>query len=365
MTQLPQRIGSALALFMRPALWQAQIKHYGVDPSYRRLARMNQLTGHLLDPIRRYERWRYETAIGSTPITAPPVFILGFWRTGTTYLHEVMACDPQFAYPDHIQMFAPEAYLTAGGVINRLLRLVAPETRVVDHMPLDFDRPQEDEVGLMNLTPYALYHWWLFPQSCRELVTRYVLFEGISDAELDGWRQSYRHLLQKLTFASQGRQLILKNPPNTGRIRQLLALFPDAKFIHIYRDPVQVIPSFIQMHTMSFHMNQLQAVTPGQIRESTLDTFERVMQRYLADRDLIAPDRLIEVRYEEFVGDPLRHLRRIYDHLCLGDYDAVEARFKQDIAGRASFQPTQRTIPPDLIAEVRERCAFAIREWNY
>ncbi|MEO8269188.1 MAG: sulfotransferase, partial [Aureliella sp.] len=45
--------------------------------------------------------------IRETQITAPPIFILGHWRSGTTLLHEMLVGDPQFACPNTFQCFAP------------------------------------------------------------------------------------------------------------------------------------------------------------------------------------------------------------------------------------------------------------------
>ena len=45
------------------------------------------------------QRLIYGRRIAAAEITQPPIFIIGHWRSGTTYLHELMVCDERLAYP--------------------------------------------------------------------------------------------------------------------------------------------------------------------------------------------------------------------------------------------------------------------------
>ena len=49
-------------------------------------------------------------AIEATRVEAP-VFILGHYRSGTTYLHELLSNDPGFASPNRFQAFNPSTFL--------------------------------------------------------------------------------------------------------------------------------------------------------------------------------------------------------------------------------------------------------------
>src|SRR6188768_1544944 len=51
--------------------------------------------------------------IADRPITQPPVFIIGHWRSGTTLLHEYLCLDDQFGYPTTYQCFAPRHFITS------------------------------------------------------------------------------------------------------------------------------------------------------------------------------------------------------------------------------------------------------------
>ena len=93
------------------------------------------------------------------------------------------------------------------------------------------------------VSPYALQWGYLFPQKINHYLEKYVLFENISCDEIQDWKNSYLYLLKKLSIANKSRQLVLKNPPNTARIKMLLSLFPNAKFIYIHRNPFEVYAS--------------------------------------------------------------------------------------------------------------------------
>ena len=56
------------------------------------------------------QRLIYGRRIAATEIKEPPIFIIGHWRSGTTYLHELMVCDERFAYPDVLRMLRAEPF---------------------------------------------------------------------------------------------------------------------------------------------------------------------------------------------------------------------------------------------------------------
>ena len=82
---------------------------------------------------------------------APPIFILGHWRTGTTLLHEFMIRDERFGYPTTYECMDPNHFLLTEGLFTRWLNFLVPTHRPMDNMKAGFDRPQEDEFALCML----------------------------------------------------------------------------------------------------------------------------------------------------------------------------------------------------------------------
>ena len=97
-----------------------------------------------------------------------------------------------------------------------------------------------------------------------------------------------------------GRRLVLKNPANTGRIRALLNLFPDAKFIHIYRNPYDVFLSTVWLQRSVIPRSQVQDISPDTVEAHVLRFYIQLQQKYLAEKDLIPAGSLAEVRFEDW-----------------------------------------------------------------
>ena len=97
---------------------------------------------------------------------------------------------------------------------------------------------------------------------------------------------------------------MLKSPPHTARIPTLLELFPDARFVHIVRDPRVVFPSTVNLWmSMARNHGLRRPVWPG-LEEKVLREFRVIYDRLEEARPLLKPGRFHELRYEELVLDP-------------------------------------------------------------
>jgi hypothetical protein len=319
-------------------------------------------------PLRLGERLRHGRAIRRTAIHPSPIFIVGHWRSGTTFLHHLLCQDKQFGYLTTFQAMAPGFFLIGGGGIKRFLERETRRrypTRLIDNVPLLFDAPEEDEFALANMSPCSFLHGFSFPRRARYFFARYVLFEGTLQGELERWAATYRELLRKATFASGGRRLVLKNCANTGRIRVLLRLFPEAKFIHICRNPYRVFLSTLHLHRTVLPRSQLQRIGPEEIEENVLWFYERLMKRYLADRRLIPAGNLVEVRFEDLERAPLDELRRIYGELGLPGFAAAEPAFRAYLRSVSDYRKNTYRLDPVAIEVVNRRWGFALEHWGY
>src|SRR5262249_52029499 len=92
-------------------------------------------------PLAAIGRARYAGRLEAVRIAAP-VFILGHWRSGTTYLHNLLSLDPQFGWVSMLEVIAPEAALTSGPFLRPAFGPLLPATRPFDAVALDFDAPQ-------------------------------------------------------------------------------------------------------------------------------------------------------------------------------------------------------------------------------
>jgi hypothetical protein len=199
--------------------------------------------------------------------------------------------------------------------MKAFLRPKIPEKRFMDNIPASIDTPQEEDFGMSALSSCSCYHFFFFPSKAEKIFRKTVLFEGISKRELEAWTRTYRYFLTKVTYDVGGRTLILKNPANTGRIRELIKIFPEAKFVHIYRNPYVGFYSAVNLWEKMLEEWSLQNYDMDGVEKNILLFYRLVMKRYFEDKSLIHENNLVEVRYEDLEKRPLQVLQEIYERL--------------------------------------------------
>ncbi len=191
--------------------------------------------------------------------------------------------------------------------------------------------------------------------------------EGASKGTIAEFKGKYYRLLQIATIHAEGKQLILKNPVNTARIKLLLEMFPDAKFIHIHRSPYHVFRSNKNMNETLTPITTLQALdfTSPEREERLLTVYEEMMQRYLEERSLIPAGNLVEVRFEDLERNPMVEIQRIYAALNLPSYEASSSAFKTYIDSQKSYKKNQHQLSAEAQQKVEQRWQFAFSEFGY
>jgi omega-hydroxy-beta-dihydromenaquinone-9 sulfotransferase len=340
----------------------------GIDRAYVLRALFVSLTTFLTAPLRLWEWIRHGHSIRHTALHPSPVFVIGHWRSGTTHLHNLLCRDKSFGYLSTFQAMAPGFCIVGDGHIKPSLARLAGKrypTRLIDNIPLAFDAPQEDEFAMASLSPRSFLHGFTFPRQARDFFERYVMFEPLSDASRKRWVETYCGLLRKATFLHGGKRLAIKNCAHSGRIRTLLELFPDARFIHIHRDPYEVFVSTLHMHQTVLPRSQLQSIDSGAIRSNVLLFYRMLMKRLLDDWDTIPPAQRVEVRFEDLERAPIAQLERIYDTLGLPDFADALPAFEQYLSSIDGYRKNAYEFDEKAISEVDEHWSLAFEELGY
>jgi hypothetical protein len=266
----------------------------------------------------------YGRRVDRTELTEPPIFILGHWRAGTTFLHELLIRDPAHTFATTYQCFAPHHFVLTDAWVTPWTSRLLPSRRPMDNMAAGWLRPQEDEFALSNLgvpTPYASM---MFPKR-GPVHEEYLDLHKLSAANLETWKCELRRFFRRITFRDP-RRIIVKSPPHTARVRTLLETFPGAQFVHIVRDPYAVFVSTLNLWKSLNEVQRMQGLgDQGWIEEYVLSTQETMYAAFEKDRELLSDAQLYELRYEDLVEDPLGKLRAMYAQLDLGDFSRVEA----------------------------------------
>lgn len=258
-----------------------------------------------------------------------PVVIVGPMRSGTTRLHRLLAADRRFSHMRSFETISPvprqdfEAVLAGEAEdfrpvlarrIMRVARLANPRTLSIH--PTGPYEPEE-ELGLLCASLYGMKHeaQWHVPSYAAwcEGVDATPAYRYMADQlRLVGWSQQ----------ASTLRPWILKTPQHMLDLPALLNVFPDARLIFTHRDPQQVVGS-----AASLAWNQTiiysDHADAGEIGREWLRKTQLQVERMMAAREHIAPERMIDVQYEDMERDWRGTMERVYRFLDLDIEPAV------------------------------------------
>jgi hypothetical protein len=319
----------------------------------------------LFSPLRILQKTIFGRKINATRIAQDPVFVLGHYRCGGTYLMNLLTQDTQWGFLSTTQALLPDLFLL-GRPIRNLFKLFLHEKRPMDNVLVSPESPEEPEHAIGNLIPYGFYQGFCFPDRMMDYVNQSVLFRDDPAGTIRAsWRNAYLHVLKACTMANGGKQLLIKNPPDTARIPALLAMFPNARFIFVYRNPYVMFPSIKNFYSAYIVDWQLRDISDAELDDHILTIYEQIMACYQQDKQLIPQGRLIEIMFENVEQDPLNELRRIYAHLGLTGFEDAKARFQAYADSQKDYQKNRYALTRKQIDRIHRRWSADIQRWGY
>jgi hypothetical protein len=294
----------------------------------------------------------------------PPLFILGHWRSGTTLLHNMMCAAPEAGYLTTYQsVFANN--MASQLIYKTFMRIFTPERRPSDNIKLDVDYPQDDEFAFCNMNPNGYYNFFTYPLNYDRFYRRSVHFEGLTKSEVKTWYKDYDIMLKKAIINTKGNRLFIKNPVNTGRIKQLLKLYPDAKFLYIYRNPIIVFLSTHRFFTSLMPTLYFHDVDNDFIDDMIFDIYKRIMDDYLEQKSLIPEKNLLEIRYEDFEQQPVEYMKNIYNDLLDEDFEKIKHYFSDYFSSVKGHKKNKYEIDASIIERIKKEFGKYMEIYNY
>lgn len=317
-------------------------------------------------PFRSYERWFINPRFKKQEISTP-VFIIGHWRSGTTHLHNLLCCDPRMGFVTTYQGVFPDTLFNKVGrfIFKSFTSLLIPSTRKGDNVKLDPNNPQEEEFALGDKTPACFYYFWMFPRDTSYFYERFIRFNGTKPITLEAWKNDYRLLINKALKNTCGKTFLSKNPPNTGRVKVLLEMFPDAKFIYIHRNPVEVYLSTRNFFEKMMPPLQLQTIDEAEMDNNILTVYKDILSDYADQKRLIPSGNLIEVRFSDLEEKPMEMVEQIYDQLKLPGFDEARQEFVDYIKQMKNYRKNEHTIHRSKLGVILKEWDFAMKNYNY
>ena len=292
--------------------------------------------------------------IRNAKLVDAPIFIVGHWRSGTTLLHEYMMRDDRFACSDTYDCFAPAHLLVSGPLFRPWVKYLMPKKRPMDNMAVGLDRPQEDEFAICALGAPSPYREIAFPNNPR-IDADYLTLRNLSDADRSRWLDALEYFLKELTVG-RGKRIILKSPPHTARVRAILERFPNAKFVHISRDPFALFPSTVNLWKKLAATHGLQPPKGGAaLEEKVLSDFEAMYDAFFADVQQIPQGNFCEISYDELVAEPVATLERIYAELGIEGFDGRRQAFEEFASTQKKYQKNKFELAPEIKETITRR----------
>ncbi len=307
-------------------------------------------------PLRIIEKIKFDKQYQNIQIERP-IFIIGHWRSGTTFLHYLMGQDKNIGYVSTTDTLDPSVFLQYENFLKKIVANSLPEKRPMDNLELGTDLPYEEEYAIANLCPYSFYHAWYFPRAIDHYLKRDILYENVGKEIIDEWKNIYLSFLKKITYKYHGKQIILKSLVNTAKIKLLLEMFPDAKFIHQYRNPYEVYMSTWKLYDSILPLFSFQHIDEAEFDKSILKIYKEISKKYLEEKKLIPKENLIELKYEEFITEPLKTLELIYSKFGISGFEKAKPAFEEYLKKHELYERNHHKIDEQIKKKV-------YREWE-
>jgi len=264
------------------------------------------------------------------------VFIIGHWRSGTSFLHTLLCRVYPAAYTTTYQSVLPNNLFAFQGLIKFFMRVFMPSKRPTDAMKMDPDLPQEEELALGHMWYFSFYYWFYFPRQAESIVSEFMKMNDLQSKKSMEFQKCYTEYIRRCILNTGGEVFISKNPANTFRIEILRNMFPDARFIYLRRDPYETLESSRVFFRSLLRGISLQDYEEHEVDRFVLENYKHMINVYLDKKEIIPSGQLIELNYEELIKHPEKVLSDVAGRLDIGvkanleeaqDYLAASKRF--------------------------------------
>jgi hypothetical protein len=258
-----------------------------------------------------------------------PVFILGNYRSGTTFLHRLLAMDKRsftamsgleiFLAPSIIQrkimrgLFDIDRFF--GGYVFKLFNKFWDNNvqKHVNFHTMGVTEPEEDESLLVHIWS-GIIPWNLFPVM-DEGVPEYATFDSsLKDKEKKRIMNYYKKCLQRhLYYHSKDKRYLSKSPSFSGKVEALYETFPDAKIIYLIRNPMSMVPSQINMWSFKWNIT-CSPLDKYPYRDELIEMIQYWYKHPLESFENMPEDSYYILPFNDLIENPVQTVEDIYEH---------------------------------------------------
>jgi Sulfotransferase family len=289
--------------------------------------------------LRLTQVWRGRSELLENSVIQQPIFITGMPRSGSTFLHELLAEDPDNRAPRVWEVMFPIAIESkTRGKADRRIRKAEASLWWFRQLA-----PGADSVYPMRAqTPHecvAIHSYTLlsdeFVSICR--VPTYEAF--LHGADLGPTYRWQKRFLQHLQLDCPARRWVLKSPDHVYNLDKLLNVFPDALIIQTHRNPIDVVRSQIQV-TEVLERLFARPEQRYQLGRREVRKIEEMAEHIIRFRDTYpkAASRFVDVKYRELTSNPLAVVHQVYERLGIRLTETAAERIQSLASRRSSYQ---------------------------
>jgi hypothetical protein len=285
--------------------------------------------------IQRYIQFERDLAafpdIFRVPVSKP-LFLVGFGRTGSTFLHHLLARDPQARAPRLWELLQPsppprpETYDTDPRIRRLEMRLSSQSIM----MP-DFHKIHESDARAPEECNHMMWHG---PQHIAlgfRSSDYWRWFRNLSSSQLHVLYACYKLQVQHLQLFHRGGHWVSKSLTHAHFFPVLFQIFPDARIVRLHRDPCQIIPALasIMAHVQVPYAGRIDFHEHGQ---RMLNLFCESMHETMQIDKEVSSEHFIDVLFDDLTRDPIGTVRAIYskfDYRYTAEFDSGIRRYSE------------------------------------
>jgi hypothetical protein len=292
----------------------------------------DHLVGLVAERLRLRDHVERHPEVLDVPVDRP-VLVLATPRSGSTFLHNLLALDPRSRVPALWEVRNPVPRAARRGRVDPRVREARKTVEGIERLapvmlkihPVSAEGPEEDRFLLEKTflgVQFLAYHrapsyvdWFLEQPEER-------LFEACLET---------RRQIQVLKHGDGGRRWVGKSTVHALFGRALVRAFPDACFVLLHRDPLEAIPSICSLGAASRSIFS-DRVDLADLGREALRAVDNTLARLHHLREAPAPASACEIRYEDLVDDPLAVVARVYEAAGMDLTPAVERGVREYVA---------------------------------
>jgi hypothetical protein len=294
---------------------------------------------------------RDKPEIGQTELP-PPIFLIGWMRTGTTFAHRLLSQDPDTRSMPYWESMFPvppkSGKDTRADDLDHVLgQLAAISPNYEAIHPMGPYEPEECVALFTNVFRTLQYN-------VQYRVPGYI--EWLRDQDARIAYGQYKQQLQLVQHhRTHGKRFALKDPTHSVFIDTILELFPAARFVFTHRDPASTISSMCSLYAYTRALFS-DDVNPQALGPELLDSYlPASLERAIERVDALPAGRVAHVRAPELFADPIGAMTGAYRDLDLELTEEAHTAMKALLDAEARKPKDEHIHSPEGFGVTREQ----------